>query len=100
MEKELISGFVDNELEEIELHQLKSENRNEVKKLVTTYRVIGKFIRDYQSPIQATEQFQHRLKQALQQEYSISALPEREEKICSCEVGISRMEPVKEKSVA
>ena len=70
MKKELISAFVDSELDEKESEQLQNENRNELKELVNIYRVIGESIQYCQSKIQLSEQFQVRLKEVLKQEYS------------------------------
>ncbi len=70
MKKELISAFVDSELDEKESEQLRNENRNELKELVNIYRVIGESIQYNQSRIQISDQFQIRLKEALKQEYS------------------------------
>ena len=70
MEKELISGFVDSELNENELQLLQNGNRHELKELVNVYRVIGETIRYKQSPIQVSDTFQNRLREALQKEYS------------------------------
>ena len=71
MKKELISAFVDSELDEKESEQLRHENRNELKELVNIYRVIGESIQYNQSRIQISDQFQIRLKEALKQEYSV-----------------------------
>ncbi len=70
MKKELISAFVDSELDEKEAEQLQNENRHELKEHVNVYRVIGESIRYNQSQVQVSDQFQARLKEALQNEYS------------------------------
>lgn len=70
MKKELISVFVDSELDAKESEQLQNENRHELKELVNVYRVIGESVRYNQSQIQVSDQFQARLKEALQNEYS------------------------------
>ena len=70
MKKELISAFVDSELDEKESEQLQNENRHELKELVNVYRVIGESIQYNQSQVQVSDQFQARLKEALQKEYS------------------------------
>ena len=70
MKKELISVFVDSELDAKESEQLQNENRHELKELVNVYRVIGESVRYNQSQIQVRDQFQARLKEALQNEYS------------------------------
>ena len=70
MKKELISAFVDSELDEKEAEQLQNENRHELKELVNVYRVIGESIQYNQSQVQVSDQFQARLKEALQKEYS------------------------------
>lgn len=70
MKKELISAFVDSELDEKESEQLQNENRHEMKELVTVYRVIGESIQYNQSKIQTSDAFQVRLKEVLQREYS------------------------------
>ena len=57
MKKELISAFVDSELDEKESEQLRNENRNELKELVNIYRVIGESIQYNQSRIQISDQF-------------------------------------------
>ena len=44
MKKELISAFVDSELDEKESEQLQNENRHELKEHVNVYRVIGESI--------------------------------------------------------
>lgn len=100
MEKEWVSAFVDSELNEKELRQLGSENRREVKELVNIYRVIGETIRYNQSRIRTSEPFQDRLRQALQQEYSDSALSGSEEKGGSSKTGDCRTGVLKEESVA
>ena len=70
MKKELISAFVDSELDEKQAEQLQNENRHELKEHVNVYRVIGESIRYNQSQVQVSDQFQARLKEALQKEYS------------------------------
>lgn len=70
MKKELISVFVDSELDAKESEQLQNENRHELKEFVNVYRVIGESVRYNQSQIQVSDQFQARLKEALQNEYS------------------------------
>ena len=100
MEKELVSAFVDRELNEKELRQLGSENRREVKELVNIYRVIGETIRYNQSRTRTTEPFQDRLKRALQREYSDSVLSGSEEKGGSSKTGDCRAGALKEESVA
>lgn len=64
MKKELISAFVDSELDEKESEQLQNENRHELKEHVNVYRVIGESIRYNQSQVQVSDQFQARLKEA------------------------------------
>ena len=70
MKKELISAFVDSELDEKESELLQNENRYELKELVSVYRVIGESIQYRQSQIHISDQFQVRLKEAMKKEYS------------------------------
>lgn len=99
MKKELISGFVDSELNEKELQQIESGDRHELKEAVNVYRVIGECIRHNQLKIQTSDQFQGRLKDALQQEYSSqqSALEKNRD---SSADSASRVESAQEESVA
>lgn len=79
MNKELISAFIDSELNEQESEQLQNENSHELKELVNVYRIVGESVRYNQSQIQVDDQFQSRLKQALQKEYSVFSLQQTRE---------------------
>lgn len=70
MRKELVSGFVDSELDEKELQLLENENREKLKKLVNVYRIIGETIRHNEANIQPGDRFLGRLKKVLEQEYA------------------------------
>lgn len=70
MKKELISAFVDSELDEKDSERLQKENSHGLKELVNVYRIIGESIQYNQSLIQVSDQFQVRLKEALQKEYA------------------------------
>lgn len=98
MKKELISAFVDSELDEKESEKLLNENRYEMKELVTVYRVIGESIQYNQSQIQVSDTFQARLKEALQKEYSGFPV-ELATGNDSLSVGIINDRPIKEESV-
>lgn len=99
MEKELISAFVDSELNEEELQQIQNEDRKTLKEVVNVYRVIGETVRYNQSQIQLSEPFQDRLREALQQEYSMLLLG-TDKNSDSLSGSISRVEPEQEESVA
>lgn len=98
MEKELISAFVDSELNEEELQQIQNEDRKTLKEVVNVYRVIGETVRYNQSQIQLSEPFQDRLREALQQEYSMLLLG-TDKNSDSLSGSISRVEPEQEESV-
>ncbi len=98
MNKELISAFIDSELNEKESEQLQNENSHELKELVNVYRIVGESVRYNQSQIQVDDQFQSRLKQALQKEYSVFSLqPTRESDSPSIEYAEGKT--VKEESI-
>ena len=99
MEKELISAFVDSELNEEELQQIQNEDRKTLKEVVNVYRVIGETVRYNQSQIQLSEPFQDRLREALQQEYSLLLLGTNKNSD-SLSGSISRVVPEQEESVA
>ncbi len=99
MEKELISAFVDSELNEEELQQIQNEDRKTLKEVVNVYRVIGETVRYNQSQIQVSEPFQDRLREVLQQEYSMPLLG-TDKNSDSLSGSISRVEPEQEESVA
>lgn len=98
MKKELISGFVDSELNEKEWHQLQFENKDTVKEFVNVYRIIGDSIRYNESHVQVSNQFKVRLKEALQQEYSDRFSKPVKHRTVSSDTGF-QAERVKEESV-
>lgn len=98
MKKELISAFVDSELDEKELELLQNEDRYELKELVNVYRVIGESIQYRQSQIHVSDQFQARLKEAMKKEYS--GFPVQSARPGTIpEAGCVKDDPVKEESV-
>ena len=98
MKKELISGFVDSELDEKEWKELQNGNKDELKELVEVYRMIGDSIRYNESQVQVSDQFKVRLKEALQQEYSDRLSKPVKNRTVSSDTGF-QAERIKEESV-